>query len=133
MANYSVYAVSAGCSYQWVEKPATHYYTLTFGWLPSGLHVWLRCGTCWMKLWLKVFIQRGTVSSLCNTTTEEHSRRYFHLQMTTSRQSGEGFSKGRGMYRNGWSSSKHMYDVLCLLSHGKKNETKKHTCEHCSA
>lgn len=73
VANCSVYAVSCGCSYQWLEKPVTRNYTLTFGWLHSGLRVWLRRGTCWMKLWLKVFIQCDTVSCPCKTTMKEQT------------------------------------------------------------
>ena len=44
----------------------THNYSLTFG----RHHDWLRCGTCRMKLWLKVVVQHDAVLCPCESTTQ---------------------------------------------------------------
>lgn len=112
VANYSVYPVSCGFYYQWLEKPVTHNYTLTFGWL----HVWLSFGTCWMKLWLKVFLQCHIVLCPCKTTIkEQHPVTFTPKSQQKHKVRG---MKSLGHVRNGWSSSKHMYGaVLCVFKH----------------
>lgn len=127
MANCSVYAVSCGCSCQLLKKPVTHNYTLTFGWLHSGLHVWLRCCTRWTKLRLKVFIHFDTVSCPCESIVKRRTLLLSHPNDNkNTKVSGLKSFQRFGYIRIGWSSSKHVYAVLRVLPHSI--QTYMHVC-----